>query len=292
MKQKLQAVLLLITFAISIPSVQAQTAADSLAITQAHWHRTRTARGIHTLHAQFPTLYGGAQDIYIVQVNLRCRHLQVANHQGRALTTQVAATQGAVAAINGTYFDMTPNGRSVCLTAQHGKAHDFTGGDMGMLSNGALVLTSHHRRNPAPIIPWNPSNESALYPDSIAQSSLRHADVMVSGPLMLSDGQSAVFRDESHVMGQHPRSAIAFRGHKAYLVVVDGRDASRATGVTIPQLAHLLRVMRMRYALNLDGGGSSVLWARPADPSSPTSGILNHPSDGQERSVSTSIIVK
>lgn len=292
MKQTFWATILLIVAAIMPGSTFGQTASDSLSIIHAPWQRTRIARGLHTRHTQVPMLYGGPQDIYIVEVNLRRHRLEVADHQGRALTTEVAVSRKAIAAINGTYFNMAPNGRSVCLLALQGKAHDFTASDISLPCNGAVVIKSHGHRSSGLIRPWDAGSESGLYPDSIGQSSLRQADVMVSGPLMLSDGRTAQFGGGSHNMGSHPRSAIAFRGHKAYLVVVDGRDPTRASGVTIPQLAHLLRVMGMRDALNLDGGGSSILWARPTTNAPITAGILNHPSDGHERSVSSSIVVK
>ena len=68
------------------------------------------------------------------------------------------------------------------------------------------------------------------------------------------------------------------------LVVVDGRRKDVSDGVTIPQFAHMMRILGAKDALNLDGGGSSVIWNEKE-------GIMNTPSDGHERTVSNSILV-
>lgn len=282
---------LILTLFVALSS-HAQSNEDAVTIAQTHWQKHKVARGVKAMHAQVANLYGGPQDIYLVEVNLRRRHYLVGNHNGRGLTTSHAASQGALAAINGTYFDMGAIGRSVCLVAQDGKIVDYTNGTLGALSN-AILTTSRSGR----IRPWNPlQDERVAYPDSIASSKQWACDAMVSGPLLVLDGTVPEFRDESHLMSKHPRSAMGFRGHKAYLIVIDGRAQGRAIGVTIPELAHLMQSLGMTSAINLDGGGSSVLWVRPTRRTlpfgNPDTGILNRPSDGKERAVSNSVFVK
>lgn len=50
------------------------------------------------------------------------------------------------------------------------------------------------------------------------------------------------------------------------------------TGVSIPELAHLIRVLGGSDALNLDGGGSTTLWMEQT----PDNGVLNCPSDNRK----------
>ncbi|HEX8521158.1 MAG TPA: phosphodiester glycosidase family protein [Tepidisphaeraceae bacterium] len=85
--------------------------------------------------------------------------------------------------------------------------------------------------------------------------------------------------------GPHPRTAVGVKdgGKTLVLVVVDGRKKGKATGMSLPDLANVMIKYGAQTAVNFDGGGSSVMAVR--DPQSKKMVILNHPSDGQERSV-------
>ncbi len=63
---------------------------------------------------------------------------------------------------------------------------------------------------------------------------------------------------------RHPRTAVGLtEDHKTLiLLVVDGRQRKRSAGATLDELAELLLAEGAFHALNLDGGGSSVLVAR------------------------------
>lgn len=77
-----------------------------------------------------------------------------------------------------------------------------------------------------------------------------------------------------------PRTAIGHTADgKIVMMVVDGRGSGGSQGVTLDELARLMMGLGCTDALNLDGGGSSVMCATPS------AEILNVPSDGSERSV-------
>lgn len=63
---------------------------------------------------------------------------------------------------------------------------------------------------------------------------------------------------------RHPRTAVAvsMEEPRLFLVVVDGRQGDYSTGMTLPELAGFLESLGAEEALNLDGGGSSVLVVR------------------------------
>lgn len=85
---------------------------------------------------------------------------------------------------------------------------------------------------------------------------------------------------------RHPRTALGFDpgSARAWLVVVDGRGSS-SEGMTLPELADLLRALGAREALNLDGGGSSVMVIRGE--------TVTRPSDPQgERAVVNALVVR
>lgn len=88
-----------------------------------------------------------------------------------------------------------------------------------------------------------------------------------------------------------PRSAIALdaAGRELWMVAVDGRQANFSEGLTLIELASLLRDLGAHTALNLDGGGSTTLGHR-----TPTGGVnmLNYPihqrvPPGRQRPVAT-----
>jgi len=77
-----------------------------------------------------------------------------------------------------------------------------------------------------------------------------------------------------------PRTAIGHTADgKIIILVADGRDAGGSQGLSLDELARLMKGIGCTDALNLDGGGSTVMCATPSGK------ILNVPSDGKERQV-------
>jgi hypothetical protein len=82
------------------------------------------------------------------------------------------------------------------------------------------------------------------------------------GPLLVQDGRVLDdFPVLRHPHEPEPRTAIALdrSGTSMLLVVVDGRQPSYSEGMTLGELASLIIELGYDDALNLDGGGSSVL---------------------------------
>lgn len=81
-----------------------------------------------------------------------------------------------------------------------------------------------------------------------------------------------------------PRTAVGFSkdGRAMQIITVDGRQADSG-GVTLTELALMMKKAGAHNALNLDGGGSSTLVAR--EPGSDALQVENSPSDGSEREV-------
>ena len=90
---------------------------------------------------------------------------------------------------------------------------------------------------------------------------------------------------------RHPRTAIGKDDSgNIYLVVIDGRFKGKADGASIFETAYICHLLGMTDAINLDGGGSSALWAGET-------GVINHPRDNRkfdhegERSVPNLVVV-
>ncbi|MBE7010322.1 MAG: phosphodiester glycosidase family protein [Ruminococcaceae bacterium] len=105
------------------------------------------------------------------------------------------------------------------------------------------------------------------------------------GGMILVDGQvPAAF---SHtISGYHPRSAVGIdkSGKIITLVAVDGRRTD-AKGMTMTQLGYLMSELGCYNAMNLDGGGSTLLSMQYAGQQV----VANQPSDGYKRPVTNSI---
>lgn len=84
---------------------------------------------------------------------------------------------------------------------------------------------------------------------------------------------------------RHPRTAVGLDAARTNLVVmvVDGRKPGIAAGMSYDELAREMIRLGCAEALNLDGGGSSVMAVR--DPVTGVLKILNQPTDGRERAV-------
>lgn len=113
---------------------------------------------------------------------------------------------------------------------------------------------------------------------------------MVGGfPLLLEGGRDVLGRVPSirlaFAFERHPRTAVAIRADGVVLlVVVDGRQPGHSAGMTLPELAALLRELGAVDALNLDGGGSTTLAIRGR--------VANRPSDPAERPVTNALVVR
>lgn len=106
-------------------------------------------------------------------------------------------------------------------------------------------------------------------------------EVIGGNTLLVKDGVDVA----SPVKTRHPRTVAGLdaTGTKLVLLVVDGRKPGIAVGMSYEELAREMLQLGCRQALNLDGGGSSVMAVR--DAASGKMKILNQPTDGHERAV-------
>lgn len=106
---------------------------------------------------------------------------------------------------------------------------------------------------------------------------------------ILVDGEVADMGDDPLATATHPRTAVGISkdGTELFVLVLDGRSA-QSRGMSLFELAELLRDMGAHNAVNLDGGGSSAMAARVAGDDGPK--IWNSPSDGTVREVPNALV--
>ncbi len=108
-------------------------------------------------------------------------------------------------------------------------------------------------------------------------------DTVGGTPLLVQDSKIVAEECSEALCRRNPRTAIGVNAKgQILLVVIDGRrDGSR--GVTLVELAQVMRGLNAVHALNLDGGGSTTMVVKGK--------VMNVPSDGNERKVSSAVLV-
>lgn len=200
----------------------------------------------------------------------------------REATSSFARDLGACVVVNGGYFtmDKTPAGHVGLLYVDHQIREPATRsvqrGDQSFetaraaigFAGDTLEITWATTRNdtlyrwpePPPHEPVKPA-PSLSYADAHPWTV---RDALGTGPMLLVDGEIRVTSDQEVFFGTsipevHPRTAAGITADGDLIVmVVDGRqEASR--GVSLEELAALMRDAGAVDALNLDGGGSSTM---------------------------------
>lgn len=89
--------------------------------------------------------------------------------------------------------------------------------------------------------------------------------IISGGPYLIKDG--AVFIDVtaqklSAITGKNPRTAIGYTAENEFIMVtVDGRE-NASVGMTLGELARMMKDFGCINAMNLDGGGSTVMYVQ------------------------------
>jgi exopolysaccharide biosynthesis protein len=261
---------------------------DSLTVSHTRWETKRLAQGIHLKqHAFNNNLFSSNQYISVLEVNQRKKnHFSVAaEKQLLRNTSDFGKSAKAIAALNGTFFDIK-NGGSVDYIRSNGQEINSTRlngkGERAVHQKAALLIN----KGKLSIATWDGTNGW--------EQNIKADDIMVSGPLLLRNNMNVLVPDTgSLVKLRHPRTAVAKVKNKILLVAVDGRSET-GSGMSLSELASFLHWLHATDGINLDGGGSTTLWVD----SRSVQGIVNHPSDnqkpdrkGDERKVANALLV-
>lgn len=202
---------------------------------------------------------------------------------GTHITPSTFAKQSkAIVTVNGGFFSTRPS-RASGLVMAHSRIlypplfPNYIG-TVGFNTNGLLI----DKIEVADIKGYSISTGKAGWNEC-------HA-ALGAGPILLKEGMNVLQPSEdAFYTARHPRTGIAkTRTGEALIIVVDGRQSEWSVGVTLDELANLFLELGAYDALNLDGGGSSVMVIQ--------NDIVNHPSDfalagkpGVERAVANVI---
>ena len=261
---------------------------DSLAFAHGNW-QTDTLDGMVLKQCRFEgqQLFASNQQIFLLEIPDTAGYtLRFAHEPRRTKTSEMARKHGAVAAINGSYFDMDQHFPVCYLRIDSVELGENTPGkdtvnrkyyQYGTLClnhDSVLILKTGSSRH------WE---EGLPYPD-----------IMTAGPLLIWHDTLQYMRDDrTFVTNRHNRTAVGVREDGTVLLLVADGRAKEAEGLSLTELQQLLCWLGCRDALNLDGGGSTTLFLNIGD----YQGVANCPSDNGrfdhegERGVSNAVMV-
>ncbi len=160
-----------------------------------------------------------------------------------ASTSEIAAENGALLAINGDFYG----------------AHDS-----GLvIRNGVLYRESEQKGTDILCIFADGTMRVYAYGEKTAEELLAEGvwQAFSFGPGLLSDGEITVSTSEEvgHAMASNPRTAIGMIEPGHYVFAVSDGRTGESEGLSLFELAEFLQCLGVTVAYNLDGGGSSTM---------------------------------
>ena len=238
---------------------------DAKTFASADWNWQPLKNGAEVGYAQIP-LFDSMQSISVIRYPLRRVRTFIANDSADASdsTSALALRHGGFAAINASYFNVNTL-YPTTYTKDDGVQEGWTEARELYRVDGAVAIKRTHG--------LKIFNSDTL---SYARESRWCREALGAGPILLKDGKVA--RPEwpygKFYFGRHPRTVIGTTADGwGYLIVIDGRFPE-GIGTTIPETAQICKWFGLKDALNLDGGGSSVLWTQDY-------GVISHPYDNK-----------
>lgn len=242
--------------------------------------RERLAAGLHWRYAHTDFL-GEQQSINVLKINTKKREIALAFVMDTLLATSVFGTKhDALAAVNAGFFKIKDGKGSATYLRVNGETIDDLPTQEHDLLRGALMIDPDGRLHIEYAQPNETYNGNSSAPT-----------VLVTGPMLMLNGQAEPLLDKAFNNDRHPRTcACIVRKNKVLFVTVDGRNEA-AAGMSLHELTSLLQTLGCKTAINLDGGGSTTMWLQ-------ASGVVNYPSDNKqfdhagERACANALIVR
>lgn len=182
-------------------------------------------------------------------------------------TSDMAEKQNAIFAINGDYYGFRDSG----YVLRNGTAYRYTARTAG--DDEALVIDEAGN--------FSIIRESEVSLESLAEDGAWQ--VFSFGPALVENGKISVTADSEvdQSMRSNPRTAIGQIDALHYVFIVSDGRTSESEGLSLLELAQVLKDRGCTTAYNLDGGGSSTMVFNGE--------IVNNPAGGKgtsERKVS------
>jgi len=256
---------MLVVFCGTTFSQQLQTGLSERSFSPKDWSKEKVNKQITWYQLKSGELFGEPQSINVVKIDLRKDRYDVSmvySDSARVLLSDMVKEKNALAAINGTFFDMKKGGSVVFLKVDDTIITPPNPEAGAMIREAAFVVGDSVRVVEFPKEKWGKWHPA-------------FEDIMVSGPMLIKDGKLVEPDSVAFNTTKHPRSAVGITpDYQLLLVTADGRHKDKAIGLSMKELGILMKALNCKNAMNLDGGGSTTLWLQDE-------GVVNYPSDNK-----------
>ena len=163
-----------------------------------------------------------------------------------AKTSETAANNNAILAINGDYYGANTTGYVIRngVVYRDTVREDSSNGDLAIYKDGSFKI---------------------IYEDQVSADQLVKdgvVNLLAFGPSLVENGEIAV--DTNSEVGQsmssNPRTAIGIIDENHYIIIISDGRTSESEGLSLYQMAEVMKSYGVKTAYNLDGGGSSTLY--------------------------------
>ena len=174
-----------------------------------------------------------------------------------------------VVGVNADFYNMSNGAPQGALVMEGREYHAATRNFFAILKDGTAMIGG--------------SDDYYTYKDQIQEA--------VGGSIYLvKDGEVAVSSSADYYNSRASRTCVGITAEgKVVLMVLDGRQEPFSVGGSAQEIAQIMKDAGCVTAINLDGGGSTTYAAKQEGADEVT--VVNRPSDGYERSVSSSLMV-
>ena len=194
------------------------------------------------------------------------------NKYGDPTSPNYIPNYNVIASVNADGFNMS-TGEPGGLLIMDGKEYH------GINSNGFFGITKDGQA-----IIGTTAQYNETYKNKLAEA------VGGFGTMLIKDGEICVTRTDDYYTSRASRTAVGItKTGKVVFMVLDGRQEPFSCGGSMQEIAQIMFEAGCVQAINLDGGGSTTYVAR--QPGDAELSVVNRPSDGFQRSVSTSLMM-
>ena len=237
----------------SITTVKANTTSSSASTTASNVSTSDTSYSNDNISITLTEKTVSNTQVYIADITVSsAEYLKTALAQNTygtnvtAKTSVTAANNNAILAVNGDYYGANSTGYVIRngVVYRDTVREDSSNGDLAIYKDGSFKIIYEDEKS-----------EEQLVKDGVV-------NLLAFGPSLVENGEIVV--DTNSEVGQsmssNPRTAIGIIDENHYIIVVSDGRTSESQGLSLYELAEVMKSYGVKTAYNLDGGGSSTLY--------------------------------
>ncbi|WP_368401617.1 phosphodiester glycosidase family protein [Streptococcus oralis] len=175
-----------------------------------------------------------------------------------AKTSVTAAENNAILAVNGDYYGANSSGYVIRneVVYRDSVREEASNGDLAIYKDGSFKIIY----------------EDQVSADQLVQDGV--VNLLAFGPSLVENGEISVDTNTEvgQAMSSNPRTAIGIIDENHYIIVVSDGRTSESKGLSLYQMAEVMKSYGVKTAYNLDSGGSSTLYFNGQVINKPTTG--------------------